>query len=72
MIIEKREKKYWRMRCHQCCTVLLLDENDFTERELYPKYPGTRVKRVSTPCLVCGKLWDNINQDSLEVIFKEI
>ena len=69
MIIEKREKKYWRMRCHQCDTLLLLDETDFTEREVYT---GVKFKRVSTPCPVCGKLWDNVDQASLTMIYREI
>lgn len=68
MIIEKRQKEYWRMTCHKCHTVLLLDESDFTTTNCY----GVYFTRVSTPCPVCGHVWDNIEQTRLERVLKEV
>ena len=61
MKIEQRFQKLYSFTCHNCHTKLLLDDNDFTTKVL----DGTNIKvdYISTPCPVCGKLWDNVSKN---------
>lgn len=58
MKIRQRQKRVWVFTCSKCDTVLELDETDFKIEEVY----GRAVKYISTPCPVCGKLWNNVDQ----------
>lgn len=60
MKIRQRQKRVWVFTCPRCNTVLELDETDFEVKDVY----GRAIKYISTPCPVCGKLWDNVEMNS--------
>ena len=73
MIIERRQKLMYSFTCYECHTALLLDETDFKDTVIFK---GTSVeimvKYISSPCPVCGKVWNNVEQNGLRVKFIEI
>lgn len=62
MKILQRQKRVWIFTCHQCDTVLELDETDFETRKINYVGGSITVEHIATPCPVCGKLWSNVEK----------
>lgn len=61
MKIRQRQKLVWVFTCHDCHTVLELDKTDFDTKIVYDNYGNEYAAAyISTPCPVCGRVWDNV------------
>lgn len=62
MIIEQQYRKMYSFTCYNCHTRLLLEESDFKTDIMYYGNNTVEFTHISTPCPVCGKLWDNVEK----------